>query len=137
MDNEWGEALKMIEFLYKYYSYLAMTSLVPILLWVVRLTKGRIKHEREEKKAEVERDKIRDLATTALLRNSIIAVYNRSIDKKFIAIYERDNVELMYQSYHNMGGNGTITHLVEVLRLLPTQQVDIPSMENIIVSNKA
>jgi len=148
VDNEWGGVIKMFEFLYKYYTTLAMTSIVPFLIWIIRLTKSRIKHEKEEraaalKKAEeekaeqAERDRIRDEALQNLLRNAIIAVYNRSIDKKYIAIYERDSLEKVYVSYHDLGGNGTITHLIEVLRLLPTQQVDIPSMENIIVSNKA
>lgn len=58
----------------------------------------------------------------ALLRNGIIDAYNRYTEKGFIPIYALENVERMYESYHGLGGNGTVTELMERLKELPTQK---------------
>lgn len=58
----------------------------------------------------------------AQLRNSIIDQYNKYMDKKYIPIYAIENVLAMYVQYHALGGNGTITHLVEELKELPTRE---------------
>ena len=34
----------------------------------------------------------------------------------------RDNLLSMYKQYHNLGGNGTVTQLVEELQKLPTEK---------------
>lgn len=57
----------------------------------------------------------------ALLRDRIIQAYNNYQEKGFCPIYARDNVEKMYQEYHALGGNGTITELVERINELPTE----------------
>lgn len=57
----------------------------------------------------------------AMLRNQIIGQYNKYTDKGHIPIYGLENVEAMYVQYHALGGNGTITRLVEELRELPTK----------------
>lgn len=57
----------------------------------------------------------------ALLRDRIIGAYNHYMDKGFCPIYGRENVRRLYEQYHNLGGNGTVTHLVEELEILPTE----------------
>lgn len=57
----------------------------------------------------------------ALLRDRIIQAYNHYQEKGCCPIYARDNVEKMYQEYHALGGNGTITELVERINELPTE----------------
>lgn len=57
----------------------------------------------------------------SLLRNGIIDVYNRYTERGHIPIYALENVERMYDAYHGLGGNGTVTELVNRLRELPTQ----------------
>lgn len=56
----------------------------------------------------------------AILRNQIIGQYNKYMDKGFIPIYGMGNVEAMYKEYHALGGNGTITKLMDKLNELPT-----------------
>lgn len=58
----------------------------------------------------------------AILRDRIIQVYNHYNEKGYCPIYAKDNVEEMYRQYHLLGGNGTVTGLVEKLRELPTEK---------------
>lgn len=57
----------------------------------------------------------------ALLRDRIIHQYNKYSELEHIPIYARDNVDLMFKEYQNLGGNGTIVHLVDKLHELPTK----------------
>lgn len=56
----------------------------------------------------------------ALLRDRIIQAYNYYLSKGCCPIYALENVERMYQAYHTLHGNGTVTKLVERLKQLPT-----------------
>lgn len=58
----------------------------------------------------------------ALLRDRIIYTYNYYEEKKFCPIYAKENVTSMYDEYHALGGNGTITQLYEELMELPTKE---------------
>lgn len=58
----------------------------------------------------------------ALLRDRIIQSYNHYIDKGNCPIYALENVNKMYDEYHALGGNGTVTKLVNELRELPTHK---------------
>lgn len=55
-------------------------------------------------------------------RPCIIQTHNHYMDKKFIPVYGMENVMKMYGAYHALGGNGTMTKLVDDLRELPTEQ---------------
>lgn len=57
----------------------------------------------------------------ALLRDRIIQAYNHYMEKEYCPIYALENVEAMYKEYHALGGNGTITELVDRLKELPTE----------------
>lgn len=59
----------------------------------------------------------------ALLRDRIIQAYNHYTDKGFCPIYGRQNVESLYNAYHALGGNGTITELYNKLKSLPTEEI--------------
>ncbi len=52
----------------------------------------------------------------ALLRNEIIGSYNHYMLKGYIPIYALENVQEMYLAYHRLGGNGTITKLVNEIK---------------------
>lgn len=56
----------------------------------------------------------------ALLRNSIIEVYNDRVHKHYIPIYDMESVTHMYEAYHRLGGNGTVTKLYKELQQLPS-----------------
>lgn len=57
----------------------------------------------------------------AILRNSIIHVYNTSIERGTMPIYEQDSLENLFLSYKGMGGNGTVDKLMEEMHNMPTQ----------------
>lgn len=65
------------------------------------------------------------LGIQAILRDRIIQAYNHYHDQGYCPIYARENIENMYNQYHNLGGNGTITDLYNELRKLPTEERNI------------
>ena len=73
------------------------------------------------KRTSQEQDAIK-LGIQALLRDSIIHSYNKYMSLEYIPIHALENVEHMYVEYHNLGGNGTITNLMEKLRALPNRK---------------
>lgn len=54
----------------------------------------------------------------AILRDRILTSYYHYHEKGKITLHGLENVEAMYASYHGLGGNGTMTQLVKVLREL-------------------
>ena len=52
----------------------------------------------------------------------IIQAHNYCMEKGYCSIHDRDNISFLYDQYHNLGGNGTVTHLVECVNRLPTDQ---------------
>jgi len=58
----------------------------------------------------------------ALLKDRIIESYNHYIEIEYCPIYARENVQNMYDKYHALGGNGTVTDLVKKLFDLPTER---------------
>lgn len=79
------------------------------------------KQAREEAAKEREHSKAVDDGVLALLRDRIIERYNHYIEQGYIPIYALENVIAMYEAYHALGGNGTITKLVDALKELPTE----------------
>jgi hypothetical protein len=72
------------------------------------------------KKNKAENHALR-LGMRAILRDRIIQTYNHYSEKGYCPIYARENVSNMYDAYHNLGGNGTVTTLYERLQDLPTE----------------
>lgn len=62
--------------------------------------------------------------TQALLRNEIIRSYDKYKERGWIPIYALDNVLAMYEAYHALKGNGTVTGLVKELKGLPHQPLE-------------
>lgn len=52
----------------------------------------------------------------ALLRDRIVQAYYHYCEDKVITLHGLENVNAMYAEYHSLGGNGTITKLVEEMR---------------------
>ena len=57
----------------------------------------------------------------ALLRSEIIRSYEKYRDQEWIPIYAMENVLEMYDAYHALGGNGTMTKLVDELKELQSK----------------
>lgn len=68
------------------------------------------------------RQKALEFGVQALLRDRMLHCYNKYIDEGFAPIYAKENYENMYQQYHELGGNGVMTHLHEEFMALPTEK---------------
>ena len=72
---------------------------------------------KRQKAAEVRQTAL-ESGMQAILRDAILTSYYHYHEKGKITLHGLENVEAMYKSYHDLGGNGTMTHLVEVMREL-------------------
>lgn len=74
--------------------------------------------------ARVKRQEAVEMGIQALLRDRMIQAYNHYSEKKYCPIYARENVEELYSRYHALGGNGTVSDLMDKLRELPTEKTE-------------
>ena len=68
------------------------------------------------------RQKALEYGVQALLRDRMLHCYNKYIDAGSAPIYAKENYENMNQQYHELGGNGVMTHLHEEFMALPTEE---------------
>lgn len=107
----------MVDFIVKYWMEAAFGLVVAILTGLYHKLSKQLNDEREKRKAA-------DDGLRALLRDRIVQAYNEYfMEKKYCPIYAKENVDSMYDAYHKLGGNGTITRLKEKLDALPTELV--------------
>ena len=71
--------------------------------------------------AERKKRKALEAGVRAMLRNDIIKLADKYLDEGEIPFYGLENLNGMYDAYHTLGGNGTVTKLVEEVRRLPTR----------------
>lgn len=105
----------MIEFIIKYWIEVVFSIILTGFGAAFRGLSKRVSKRIEEQEAI-------KLGMQALLRDRIISAYNHYMDKGYCPIYARENVRRLYEQYHNLGGNGTVTHLVQELEDLPTDK---------------
>ena len=60
----------------------------------------------------------------ALLRDRIVQAYYKCIEQGYCPIYMLESISLMYQEYHNLGGNSFVTQLMDELMKLPKIKPD-------------
>lgn len=87
------------------------------LIAVALIEVGAAKDRRKAKNQNTLQDGVQ-----ALLRDRIIQAHNHYTEKGYIPVYGMDNVMKLYEAYHELGGNGTATKLVDDLRELPTEK---------------
>lgn len=58
------------------------------------------------------------LGVQAMLRDRIITSYYHYKARNSITLHGLENINRMYEQYKNLGGNGTVTILVDFLRTL-------------------
>lgn len=105
----------MIEFITKYWIEVVFSLVLTGFGAAFRGLSKRVSRRIEEQ------DAIK-LGIQALLRDRIIQAYNHYMDKGYCPIYARDNILKLYEQYHNLGGNGTVTGLMDSLMELPTEK---------------
>jgi hypothetical protein len=112
----------MKEWLLKYWVELIFSAIVGTLTSIIKKQSNKIKKQEEEQKAI-------KLGIQALLRDRIVQCYNHYTEKGCCPIYAMDNINALYVQYHALGGNGTITELVDRLRDMPTEIKEIKERE--------
>lgn len=65
------------------------------------------------------KDEAIELGVQALLRNELIRRYREYEQKGEISILDKENMEAMFEQYKNLGGNGTVKHMMDELLELP------------------
>ena len=78
--------------------------------------KKRIKAQSVEQDAVVE-------GVKAILHDRLYQAYRYYAGLGFCPIEDKKNIEYIYTPYHNLGGNGTGTHIYEQLMDMPTEPV--------------
>ena len=85
------------------------------LAWRTVSARLKIEHERNEAIAE---------GVQSLLRESIVANYNKYKDKGHCPIYAKESIKKVYEAYHNLGGNDVATSLYTKLLDMPEEGED-------------
>ena len=72
-------------------------------------------------KANNKKDKAIELGVQALLRNELVRRYREYEAKGEMSILDKENMGAMFEQYKNLGGNGTVKHMMDDLFELPTK----------------
>lgn len=102
----------MWEWLVKYWLEVLFGLVVTGIGIVQRRLSKRMKEER--KRNEAIENGVRDM-----LRLTILDNYERCKSAGIISVARKDAVDSAYQSYHALGGNGTITRVHEEIMAMP------------------
>ena len=104
----------MVEWIAKYWLEVLFSGLLTSLGFIVNLMWQRQKEENRRNKAI-------EQGIQALLRDRVVTAYYHYSDRGWITLHGLEAAEKMYTEYHNLGGNGTVTKLMEDLRELPVR----------------
>lgn len=59
-----------------------------------------------------------EMGVQALLRDRLVQAYYHYSERGWVTLHGLESVNKMYQEYHNLGGNGTVSKLVEDINKL-------------------
>lgn len=102
----------MLNFVVRYFVEILCGLIVAVLSYFMKRISCKIK-----------RLELVENGMQSLLRDRIIQAYNKNVDRGYCPIYDLDNIEKLYASYHELGGNGTITELMNKVRTMPTEPI--------------
>lgn len=92
-----------------------ISYLIPVVLGAaIGFLSSKVKKDRAKEKAIEE-------GVQALLRNELVRRYREYEIKGEMSILDKENIEEMFKQYENLGGNGTVKHLMGELMELPTK----------------
>ena len=83
---------------------------------------------KKDKQADA-RQKAVELGVQALLRDRIVQSYYHYEERGWITLHGLENVNAMYKEYHALGGNGTVTSLVNSIRELDVRDNKRPTSQ--------
>ena len=96
----------------KYWLEWLFGILITVLTFVVRSLSARIKQQ------QIENDALRN-GMRSLLRSQIVGSCERAMRDGYCGTRLRDTINDLYDSYHALGGNGTVTSLLQQTMGLP------------------
>lgn len=105
----------MKDWLIKYWLQVIFGAILTGIAGSLKIMSAKLKRKISEQEAI-------KLGIQALLRDRLIQSYNHYLEKGFCPIYALENINALYTQYHALGGNGTITEIVEKLKALPTEK---------------
>ena len=104
----------MLEWLTKYWLEALFSGILTGLSFIVKMMWNRQKQEDRRQKAI-------ELGIQALLRDRVVQAYYHYTERGWITLHGLGAAEKMGGGGHNLGGNGTVTKLMEDLRELPVK----------------
>ena len=107
--------IPMPEWITKYWIEWVFGLLIAALGYVVKTLSGRVKRQ------TAEYDALRN-GMRSLLRSQIVDSCERAMKDGYCGTRLRDTINDLYDSYHALGGNGTVTSLVQQTMGLPAIQ---------------
>ena len=102
----------MVEWLVKYWLEVLFGGVLTVLGIIARNLNKKLKGEQERNKA-IENG-VRDM-----LRLTILDNYERCKQAGVISVSRKDAIDSAYNSYHALGGNGTITQVHSEIMAMP------------------
>ena len=112
----------VIIFIEKFWLQILLTAISTFLAARVKTMYSKMKKEREDRekevKAEKEKQAVMREALLALLHDRLLQATLYYLKAGEITADELDNLEIMFNSYSSLGGNGTIKRLMEKVRNL-------------------
>lgn len=102
----------MVEWLFKYWLEVLFGGVLTVLGIIARNLNKKLKGEQERNKA-IENG-VRDM-----LRLTILDNYERCKQAGVISVSRKDAIDSAYNSYHALGGNGTITQVHSEIMAMP------------------
>jgi len=103
----------MPEWITKYWVEWAFGLIAAGVIAYIKHLSAQIKKERAEQKA------LRD-GMRSLLRRQLILDCEQSLLDNYCSTERKDTIDDMYKSYHALGGNGVVSHLLAQTMNLPT-----------------
>ena len=87
---------------------------IAVLTFAWRSVLTKLKEEQKKNEAIAE-------GVQSLLRESIVANYNRYHDKGYCPIYAKESLRKVFESYSKLGGNSVAAELYDKLLKMPTE----------------
>jgi len=95
-----------------------ITYIVPLILGtIIGFISTKLKKNKNKEEAI-------ELGVQALLRNELIRRYREYEAKGEISILDKENMEAMFEQYKNLGGNGTVKHMMDEMLSLPIKIIN-------------
>lgn len=96
------------------------TILLPVLLgYIVWLLKEQRKTAEKRRREEDEKRDAISKGAMLLLRVQLIEYHDEWMERGYVTKHGIENFIEMYNTYHSLGGNGMMTHLLEEVSELP------------------